>query len=95
MSLAKLADTWKLSQALNFVSIKKSIDIIGWREYTVECTVIILALVILTLIGSYEIPISYIDVIVDLILDLLIFATQFLGIGAAYSKVKDLEKAKQ
>ena len=89
IALARLADTGRLKGSFNLVTIKRIIDVIGWRSYTKECTLIILAMVFLGFVRSYDIPIDYIDFTVDLICSLLIFATQFMGIGAAYARFKE------
>lgn len=91
IALAKLADTNKILSALDLMSIKRSIDIVGWRNYTKDYTVIVLAIVILSYLISYDIPFTLIDSIIDMFLSFLIFVTQYLGIGAVYCKIKDLE----
>ena len=91
IALAKLADTGKFSEAFNFSSIRRSISALGWWEYAKEYTMIILAIVILTYLKFIDIPFWFIDVPFDLLMGILIFATQFLGIGAIYSKMKDIE----
>lgn len=93
IALAKLADSGKLSDSFNLGSIKKTIDIIGWWNYTKECTSIIVAIVILGFLKAYDLQIFYLDYFMDLLLDLFMFATQFLGIGAVYARYK--EKCRQ
>lgn len=92
IALARLADTKEIMPSLNIISIKRTIDVIGWRHYTKDCTLIILAIVILGFFKSYPAPMSLFDFIIDIILDLFIFATEFLGIGAIYSKYKDNQR---
>ena len=89
IALARLADTGRLRGSFNLRTIKRIIDVIGWRYYAKECTLIILAMVFLGFLKSYEIPIHYLDFVVDFVLALLIFATQFMGFGAAYAKFKE------
>lgn len=89
IALARLADTGKFLSAFNIVGIFKDINLVGWGHYARDCTSIIVAIVILCLLKAFIIPISIIEYLVDVILSLLIFATQFLGIGAIYAEVKD------
>ena len=89
IGLARLADTGRLLTAFNIVAIFKDINLVGWRHYARDCTTIMVAIVILGLLDSFFIPISFIEYFVDVILSLLMFATQFLGIGAIYAEVKD------
>ena len=91
ISLARLADTGSMLSSVNLFSIKKSIDIVGWRNYAKDYTLIALAIVILSYLITFNIPNAFIDSIVDMILSFLVFATQYLGIGAAYCEIKDLE----
>ena len=95
MALAILADTGSLLSALNLKKIKRSIDVIGWRNYAVDLTLIIFAIVILSHLISIEIPFTFIDTLIDMFLSFLIFATQYLGIGAIYCDIKDLESEKE
>ena len=91
ISLAMLADTNSLLSALNLISIKRDIDVVGWRNYAKDYTLIVLAIVILTYLVSFDIPFTFPDSIIDMVLTFLIFATQYLGIGAVYCKIKDLK----
>ena len=91
IALAKLADTGSLRAAFNLMSIKRSIDVFGWRNYAKDCTLIILTIVILSYLISFNIPFNFIDSIIDMFLSFLIFVTQYLGIGAVYCQIKDLE----
>ena len=91
IALAILADTDSLLSSLNLLLIKRSIDVVGWRNYAKEFTMIILAIVILSYLVSFDIPFTFIDSIIDMFLSFLIFATQYLGIGAVYCKIKDLQ----
>ena len=91
IALAILADTDSLLSALNLPSIKRSIDVVGWGNYAKEYTLIILTIVFLSYLVSLNIPFTFLDSIVDMILSFLIFATEYLGIGAVYCRIKDLE----
>ena len=91
IALAKLADTNSFSSAFDLKSIKRSIDIIGWRNYAKHYTLIIFVIVTLSYVISYDLPYLILDIIVDTILSFIIFVTQYLGIGAVYCEIKDLE----
>ena len=94
IALARLADTGSLVEGFDLIEIKKDIDVAGWRHYTIDYTSIILVLVFLSYLKAMVIPVSYLDYFVDVFLSLLIFATQFLGIGAIYSEIKDKKREK-
>lgn len=89
IALAKLADTGSIIESFNLLSIKRSIDIIGWRDYVVEYTLIVLAIVIFESLKYIVIPVYALNFVWRTILSLFAFTTQYLGIGAVYSKVKD------
>lgn len=91
IALAKLADTDSILSSFNLLSIKRSIDVVGWRNYAKEYTLIVLTIVILSYLISIDIPHTFLDSIIDMILSFFIFATQYLGIGAVYAKIKYLE----
>jgi hypothetical protein len=91
IALAKLADTNRILSSFNLISIKRSIDVIGWRNYAKEYTLIILVIVFLSYLMSLEVPFFFIDALKDVFLSFFIFATQFLGIGAIYCRIKDEE----
>ena len=93
IALAILADTNSILAALNLLSIKRSIDVLGWGNYAKEYTLIILTIVFLSYLVALNIPFTFLDSIVDMFLSFLIFATEFLGIGAVYCRIKDLESA--
>lgn len=94
IALARLADTRSILQAFNFVAIKRNIDLLGWENYAKEYTVIVVSIVILLYLQSFQLPHQMIDNLVDIFLGFLIFTTQYLGIGAAYCKVKDIESGR-
>lgn len=91
IGLARLADTKSFFQAFNFVAICKSIRIFGFRKYIVDYTTIIVAIVILTLIKSYSFSDFALDNLWEMVFGFLIFATQYLGIGAVYCDIKDAQ----
>ena len=84
MGLAKLADNSSILDAFNLKSIKKTIDVIGWRLYAKHYTVIILLLAFFSLLIDIEIPNFILDCIVKAFLGLLLFTTQYWGIGSLY-----------
>lgn len=84
MGLAKLADTDSIFNAFNLTNIKKTIDVIGWRLYTKHYTVIILLLGFFSLLIDIDIPLFGLDYIFKVFLALLLFTTQYWGIGTVY-----------
>ncbi|AMD17388.1 hypothetical protein TL18_04755 [Methanobrevibacter sp. YE315] len=84
IALAKLADTGRFRDAFNLINIKKTIDVIGWRQYTKHYTIIILLLTFLSLLIDIETPFFVIDYIFKVFLGLLLFTTQYWGIGSVY-----------
>lgn len=88
ISLARLADKEKLSSALNILSIGKCINTIGWIHYASDYTKLIMAIAILAYI-KYGMDFILVDnLIMDLIIGVLIFIIQFIGIGAIYKEYK-------
>ena len=94
IALARLADTGSLKSAFNFISIKRSIDSIGWIHYTIDYTLIIFTIVILTYINHMIDYIPFIDAFLSMFIGFLIFATEYMGIGAVYREMK-IAKAKR
>ena len=91
IALARLADTGSFWSSFNLVTIKKIIDEIGWRNYAKDYTAIILAIGLFAFLGNIALPNWLLNYIWVIILDLFMFATQFLGIGAVYSPIKNSE----
>ena len=91
ISLAMLADTKSLISAFNVVSLSKKIRVIGLKNYILECTSIILVIIILSYLQHITIPVFWLDQIWETVLGFLIFATQYLGIGSLYADIKDNE----
>lgn len=91
IAIARLADTGRILSAFNLSGIKNNIDTIGWRHYTKDYTLIILAIFLFGSLGYVEIPNIILNYIWMIILNFLIFVTQFLGIGAIYSEIKGNE----
>ena len=88
IALAKLAGTESLWAAFDLMSIKRSIDVFGWGDYAKDYTLIILTIVLLSYLISIDVPF---DPLIDMFLSFLIFVTQYLGIGAVYCQIKDLQ----
>lgn len=88
ISLARLADGGRLLGAINLPSIKKCIDTIGWRHYTVDYTKIILSIFILAYLQYGFDYLHFFTWIIDLIFGLLIFIIEFIGIGKIYKEYK-------
>ena len=68
IALAKLADTGSILKAFNLLSIKRSIDVIGWKKYAKEYTLIVLTIVILTELICIDLSFTFLDSIIDTIL---------------------------
>ena len=88
IAIARLADTGRILSAFNFSGIKNNIDAIGWNHYTKEYTLIILVIVLFGSLSYVKIPNLILNYIWAIILNFLMFTTQFLGIGAIYSEIK-------
>ncbi|WP_405305206.1 DUF4013 domain-containing protein [Methanobrevibacter sp.] len=91
IALAKLADTNSFLSAFDLKSIKRSIDVVGWRNYAKEYTMIIFVIVALSYVASQDFPFVFLDLIVSMILSFIIFVTQYFGIGKIYCEIKELE----
>lgn len=91
IGLARLADTKSLFGAFDFKAIFKLIDSFGWRHYARDLTSIVVAISILTFIQTNLPEFFGIEVIIWAILGVLIFTTQYLGIGSVYCNIKDNE----
>lgn len=89
IALARLADTGSLLSAFNLLEIEKDISLLGWRNYAKDYTFIVLAIVIISYLGELPIPNPYLNYLWVILSDLFIFATQFMGIGAIYSIIKE------
>ena len=88
IAIARLADTGRILSSFNLSGIKNNIDTIGWVHYTKEYTLIILAIVLFGSLSYVKIPNLILNYIWVIILNFLMFTTQFLGIGAIYSEIK-------
>lgn len=95
ISLARLADGGSLLGAFNLVSIKRCIDIIGWRHYTLDYTKIILSITILAYLQYGIDHFKLMNGVVDLTIGLLIFVIEFIGIGTIYKDYKIRKELKK
>lgn len=91
IGLARLADTKNFFAAFDFPAIYRSIRIFGFRNYIRDYTTLILAITLLTIIKSITLNDLALDSLWEMIFGFLIFATQYLGIGAVYCDIKDAE----
>ncbi len=94
IAIAKLADTGSLLEAFNLKSIFRSIHAWGWWNYTKEYTLLLITMTILFYMQLLDLDIFGLDYFIDTFLMFLIFATQFMGIGAVYAKMKVAEAEK-
>lgn len=88
ISLARLADKGSLKEALNIMSVGRCIDTIGWSNYAFDYTKLILTIAILAYI-QYGLNLVMTSPITNLIIGLLIFIIQYIGIGKIYKTYKD------
>ena len=93
ISLARLADGGRIIDAFNILSIKKCIDTIGWRHYTVDYTKIMISITILAYLQYGIDYFGFFSNILDLNIGLLIFIIEFIGIGMIYKDYKIKKKA--
>lgn len=95
IAIARLADTGSILSAFNLLEIKKNIDTMGWVRYAKDYTLIILAIVIFSYLKHMVFPFDILNYMWTVLLSFFIFATQYLGIGAVYSKIKKKESFKE
>ena len=95
ISLARLADGGKLLGAFNIFSIKNCIDTIGWRHYSADYTRILLSIIILSYLQYGIDYFNLVNGVVDLIIGLLIFIIEFIGIGKIYKDYKIKSEIKE
>lgn len=88
ISLARLADGGRVIDAFNILSIKNCIDTIGWKHYTVDYTKIMISIAILAYLQYGIDYFGFFSNILDLIIGLLIFIIEFIGIGMIYKDYK-------
>ena len=89
IALARLADTGDIKSAFNLMGIKRDIDLLGWKHYVKDFTLIILAIVIFSYFTAIYFEIDIINYIWDIFWMLLVFVTQYWGIGVIYREIKE------
>ena len=89
IALARLADGGKLRDAFDFRGIKNTIEVIGWKEYTIDYTKIILSVIILIFINGIFKSYGGISIIAGVITDMLAFIVEYRGIGNIYKEYKE------
>lgn len=89
IALARLADGGKLRDAFDFRGIKHTIDIIGWKEYTIYYTKIVLAVVILIFLNGVFKSYGGISIFAGVITDMLAFVVEYRVIGNIYREYKE------
>ena len=87
ISLARLADKNSILDSLNVAALVKCINTIGWGHYAIDYTKLILAISILAYM-KFGLNIMVSHPIIDLIIGLLIFIIQYIGIGRIYHEYK-------
>lgn len=89
LSLAKIADNKSIFESLNVISSVRCIQSIGWKKCIFHLTLIILVMVLFGCLQYISVDKGIFDYIFSIFSFLLIFVTQFWGIGAIYSDIKD------
>jgi len=87
-----LADTERFWHSFNLVSIFNDIQSVGWVFYAKEFTMVLLAMVILMYFQNVHVNNTVIDFIINNVFDFAVYVTQFLGVGLAYSHIKQKQK---
>ena len=87
IALARLADGGRLKDAFDFNGIKNTIDVIGWNEYFIDYTKIILSIVILVSINILSINYGVIGILIG-VTDILAFTVEYRWIGNIYREYK-------
>ena len=88
IALAILADGGKLKDSFDFSRIKKTIDMIGWKDYSADYTKIVAAVVILVFINGLFKSYGWISIIICVVTDMLAFIVEYRGIGNIYRSYK-------
>ena len=92
LSLAKLADGGQLRKSFNFSKIKRAIDIIGWKNYTVGYTKIIIVIIFLAYVNKIFTGFTGLALIVDSLTLLTTFIVESRGMGRVYKVYTDNKK---
>ena len=89
LSLARLADGGQLRKSFNFPRIKHAIDIIGWKNYTIGYTKIILIIVVFSHINKFFDPYDGLNIIIGMLSSFIIFIVEYRGMGIVYKAYTD------
>ena len=95
IALAILAEGGRLKEAFDFSEIKRIISVIGWNEYAIDYTKIVLAIVILVSIREFFYSYGGLAIIIGVITDLLAFIVEYRGIGNIYREYKEKNKIEE
>ncbi|WP_407374432.1 DUF4013 domain-containing protein [Methanobrevibacter sp.] len=89
LALAQLADGGTLRNAFNFPKIKHAIDIIGWKNFTIDYTKIILSLIIISILNNAIDTYWPIDILLQILFFMWMFLIEFRGMGVIYKEYTD------
>ncbi len=84
IALGMIADGEPFKNSFNLKLIKEKIDIIGWKDYGIEYSMVITSIVLLTAIGNLLADI----VILTVITNFLTFVIEFVAMGVIYKKIR-------
>ncbi len=84
IGLGMLADGEPFKNSFNLKLIKHKIDIIGWKDYGIEYSMVVTSIVILTAISNIFADFTILTVIVNF----LIFIIEFVAMGVIYKKIR-------
>lgn len=84
LSLARLADGGQLRKSFNFPRIKHAIDIIGWKNYVIGYTKIILVVIVFSHISNFFNTYGVFGFIVSVLTYFFVFVVEYRGIGQVY-----------
>ena len=93
ISLARLADKGSLIESLNIISVGRCIETIGWGNYAVDYTKLIIAIAILAYI-QYGLNFIVAHPIINVFIGLVMFIIQYIGIGRIYRTYIDKKYGK-
>lgn len=89
LALAQLADGGTLKNAFNFPKIKHAIDIIGWKNFTIDYTKIILSLIIISIFNNAIDTYWILDGLLQVLFFIWMFLIEFRGMGVIYKEYTD------
>ncbi len=92
LSLARLADGGQLRKSFNFPRIKHAIDVIGWRNYTIGYTKIILVMLFFYEVNIFFDPYLVLNIIMGTLSIFMAFIVEYRGMGVVYKLYTDTKK---